>query len=754
MITKIQTARLVISSVGFMQMVFIGLLATLAATVVAVGVSLPAHAADDDIWTKTPGSYPYRTVVATKTETTYKNHRTSSTERCTGHGPSSNGVHESETYTYDGETGRLIKYSRSSSRGHADDQYCKEVITTGWTETINTKYYLMRLVPFTFSPKTTVDKRTSQPGDVVTFTHTIGKTGTPPGTAGPKLTTVGTRSGPLYDYKFGSWLEQWRFERGEGYQDNRTVPSVTKTATSYQTKITIQRDTPIGAKICYETKSIPASERGGEKTSGDGACTTVNRIDFNLVPTVSRDVNGPAEPGEIVNVNYSVQNTRGGAGDKSAPATWKTYGVKVNPGVSTAPISEGALKESTTPDAMITALGGRSKASLFDVDKFQNTQQFAANAKTVVRSNAFQLPIDAASGTKYCFMMYIAPPTLNASPTNRHSTASCISVGKKPKVNIYGGDLSVGRSFANDPVAPNILHSLIRTSVSVLGGTVNKSFGSWTEYDAYAPGEVSGFATASGLQGGHSSTTNDQAQWSKLTFVNIPGKYGNFSGSSSLGVIPDTAVALMNGMKTVKTFTTENSFTIRSSDRSLESGRYNKPTGDLTINVSTLPKGKSVVISVPKGTVTIAGDIKYASGAYSDLTQIPQLVIVAKNITINSNVTNVDSWLIAKAPADTPAGTDGSDALRNPIGVIKTCEVETALTTSLCDKRLTVNGPVMSNFLLLRRTAGLVGAAATTEDQPAEVFNLRADSYLWLYQQGKSDVRAVTTYTRELPVRF
>lgn len=704
-----------------LSVVLLGVVTLSFITTAVFDMPADAQSGSGDIWTTRPSSYPTRTVVDTRTEST--------TEKVW--------VPEKKLCFYGG------------------DHFKECEVTPGyWTDrTVVTKYYLMRLVPFTYTPKTTVDKKTSLPGDVVTFTHTITQTGTPPSTAKARLTTVGTRTGPLHTYTFKNDAARRSFERNPGYQDNRTLPTVTKTAMSYQTVVTIQKDTPIGAKICYETKVAPASENGGERTSSDGACTSVNRIDFNLVPSATRDVNGPAEPGEIVNVNYAVQNTLGNANDQSSPATWKTYGIKVNPGVSTAPITDGAPKESTTPDAMIAALGGRSKASLFDVDKHQNTQQFPANAKTVVGNEVFQLPDDAASGTKYCFMMQIAPPTLNTSPTNRHSTASCISIGKKPKINIYGGDLSVGRSFANDPVAPNVLNSLIRTSVSVRGGTTNKTFGSWTEYDAYAPGEVSGFATASGLQGGLSSTVNDQAQWSKLTFVNVRGEYGNFSGSSSLGTIPDTAAALMNGARTIKTFTTENSFAIRSTDRSLQSGRYDKPTGDLTINASTIPKGKSVIISVPKGTVTIAGDINYASGSYGDITEIPQLVIIAKNITINSSVANVDSWLIAKAPADTPAGTDGSDATKNPIGVIKTCEVETALTTGLCNKRLTVNGPVMSNFLLLRRTAGLVGPSAT-DDQPAEVFNLRADSYLWIYQQGKNSVRAVTTYTRELPVRF
>jgi uncharacterized protein YegL len=162
-------------------------------------------------------------------------------------------------------------------------------------------------------------------------------------------------------------------------------------------------------------------------------------------------------------------------------------------------------------------------------------------------------------------------------------------------------------------------------------------------------------------------------------------------------------------------------------------------TGTLTLNTSTLAPNKTVVLKV-NGTVIIAGNQTYDSnnkGAkYKDISQLPQLVIIANKIIINNAVTNVDAWLIAR----------GSD------GTIQTCEDTSASSINKCTNKLTVNGPVMANHLNLLRTAGS-GTGAASND-PAEVFNLRADAYLWAAAHTIAYGRAQTVYTSELPARF
>lgn len=165
-------------------------------------------------------------------------------------------------------------------------------------------------------------------------------------------------------------------------------------------------------------------------------------------------------------------------------------------------------------------------------------------------------------------------------------------------------------------------------------------------------------------------------------------------------------------------------------------GNYN---GNLTLNASTLGPNKTVILKVT-GTVTIAGNQYYNpnnNGAkFKDASQLPQLVIIANKIIINNAVTNVDAWLVAK-------GTDGT---------VQTCEYTGAQTINTCNNRLTVNGPIMANHLRLLRTAG--SGITSASNEPAEVLNLRSDSYLWANARSVSSGRIQTVNTIELPPRF
>lgn len=606
------------------------------------------------------------------------------------------------------------------------------------------EYVLDPVPPFELTTSTTVDKPTSRVGDVVTFKHSVNKV-SGKFLADNQITWKGipTREGPLYPYTYASVLEKIRANSRKTQLDNRYLSTTTgKGYAGGTTQVTIQKDTPAGVKICYKTSVNPSNNRDGTYTTGN-VCTVVGSADFNLVPSVERDKDGPAEAGESVKVSYYMQNTIGNAKEQSNMVNWRTYGIKVKPGVNIAPITNGAPRENTTPEAMVALLGA-GNGTLFDLDAPKGDSTFPASAKTNVTNKDYKIPDDAPGGTRYCFLMMVAPPNQSGAPTNRHSTASCITVGKKSRIIVYGGDLYVGRHFTDDPSSSRPLNSMIQTSLLTKGGATGKTYGSWTEYDAYAPGPVSGFGTGSGLQGG--APVSSQQSWSKLTFVNVAGKYGAFSSSNTLGAIPDTANAVIDHIPVARNL--ESSVNELSFNADSATGRYQKTDGDLTLNVSTLGKGKSIVVAVPNGRVTIAGNLNYPSGPYGSSKELSQLVIIAKNITINAPVTSVSAWLIAKYPEGATAVTDET---KQEAGVIKTCEVNPPLTVRDCNQPLAINGPIMANQLLLRRTGGMVTA---TEAEAAETFNLRADSYLWLYEQGRSSARAITTYTRELPVRF
>jgi hypothetical protein len=185
---------------------------------------------------------------------------------------------------------------------------------------------------------------------------------------------------------------------------------------------------------------------------------------------------------------------------------------------------------------------------------------------------------------------------------------------------------------------------------------------------------------------------------------------------------------------------------VLSGNRSLDSvpsGTYTTDiTGNLGINASVIDPGKTIVI-VATGTVTIKGDITYNDGPYASVEEIPQVVIKAAEIRIQGSVGNIDAWLIAT--------TSGSS------GKINTCSdvlpENKELTDALCNNPLRINGPVVTDMLYLRRTAGSAGSRAAL-DEPAEIFNLRADAYMWGSGYGTGNSKVQTVYTKELPPRF
>ena len=138
------------------------------------------------------------------------------------------------------------------------------------------------------------------------------------------------------------------------------------------------------------------------------------------------------------------------------------------------------------------------------------------------------------------------------------------------------------------------------------------------------------------------------------------------------------------------------------------------------------------------GTVRIAGNVTYADGPYTDSSQIPQLIIVARNIIIEPAVTEVNAWLLSSG------------------GYVSTCGDASAgylsgITSAVCNQQLKINGPVLTDHLYLRRTAGSdVGNPST----PAEIFNLRPDAYLWAYGTTRDSSAIKTMYLQELPTRF
>ena len=173
------------------------------------------------------------------------------------------------------------------------------------------------------------------------------------------------------------------------------------------------------------------------------------------------------------------------------------------------------------------------------------------------------------------------------------------------------------------------------------------------------------------------------------------------------------------------------------------SGAYT--AGNITIGSSTIT---SNLVIQSTGTVVIAGDITYGGGPYSSVSALPQLVIRARNIIITDAVSQVNAWLVADGYVSTcGAVPDGKAWLQG-------------ITSKTCDKQLRINGPVMAQSLYLRRTYGSQHASPAKNDNnhhlgtPAEIINIRPDTYLWGHARSGGRGSIKTTILRELPPRY
>ena len=261
-------------------------------------------------------------------------------------------------------------------------------------------------------------------------------------------------------------------------------------------------------------------------------------------------------------------------------------------------------------------------------------------------------------------------------------------------------------------------------------------YGSWGEYGVIANGRAdsaSGAGLSSSFNGRSGVTPRD---YNKLTFANIP-KYGNFSSTSS---VPDnfTLPSVRGARGNISGNVDVNS---------LASGEYN--AGNVTLTGSKLSVGKSIVIK-SSGVVRISGDLLYTDT--NDVRQLPQLIIYAKNIIIEPSVGEVNAWLITQK--------DGYVSTCGAVININTGSWLSGVSDVSCGKQLKINGPIKTGRLFLRRTYGGKHASSAKNDPnmhpgtPAEIINLRADTYIWAYNNYRNTGAISTMNVRELPPRY
>lgn len=349
---------------------------------------------------------------------------------------------------------------------------------------------------------------------------------------------------------------------------------------------------------------------------------------------------------------------------------------------------------------------------------------------------------DLSVGTRVCYALSVRPYTNNNTLNYwAHGEPKCVVVAKKPKVQVRGGDLVVGRGILGTTASPNVIAGTTLLG-STPAGAAGPLFGSWSEYGLVAKGRVSGMASGSGYVNGATSTS--LCDVSLLTFNNKPTATSTGCPANSVGnyTIGSTTPRTIASKYPAASATQSLTGTINVSARQ---GFYNT-TGSIELIGTTINPGRWIIINAGNNDVTIRGNILYGNGPITQAINIPQLVVIARNIIIADSVTQVDAWLFASG-----SGTEGR---------LNTCAVQSGGTfnqtaeprADVCASPLTVNGPVAANHLLLRRTNG-AGTGIDAGD-PAEIFNLRPDAYLWATAVNSEAGRLPTINTTELPPRY
>ncbi len=462
-----------------------------------------------------------------------------------------------------------------------------------------------------------------------------------------------------------------------------------------------------------------------------GTRTVSGCVNFNLTPSVSTNTSGAVEAGAIIGVNPSVHNS---GTTISTNVAWELNSFRVSP---TNNVPTYSNYDSNNVPCLFYVGAGVSNCGL------------ASFSSGGVSSNTFRFPVgthnytartavmdDLPAGTKVCYTLSVKPRA-HDSDQWRHSAPACVVIGKRPKVQIHGGDLMVGRFIGQTGSSS----SNVRTSTTVKSvSNTARTFGSWVEYGIFATGSITGTASGSAYAGSAGLEGATVCNTSRLSFTSAGSltcstttPKGYYQTSTP---IPDVAASFP---VTSAVSSLGNNPNVDLGDTNLR-GLYTA-TGNVNITGGNVQAGRWVVLHAPNSTVTITGNITYAGDTITQIENIPQVVIIARNINIDGGVSNVDAWLVAK-------GGTGQ-------GKINTCssvDEDANLSVNICNQPLTVNGPVMARTLLLRRTAG--SESGNSSGDPAEVFNLRPDAYLWAVARALETSRAQTVYTTELPPRF
>lgn len=541
----------------------------------------------------------------------------------------------------------------------------------------------------------------AEPGGIVTWTHVASITGA-------------TKTNYEVDYSQvnGSGLPPGLLQFGTF--PLASLPGVSDSQTS---TLAITQD-EVDTSVCRLTRADPRNQVGTNSIDSAEVCVFVP-YNYQLTPSISTASSDAVEGGSEVTVDVSIDNS---GVTKSKLTEWVITEMEVVAGSGAAGVPNPDGGNSDIDPCGTYFLNGTTTCGVIASGSSVFATDGSVLSGDILNSQTRDID-DLPIGTRLCFALSVRDRASDDSQW-AHSAPVCVVIGKKPKVQVLGGDLAVGRgqSESSDIVTA--------TTIKTLDG-VQRTFGSWSEYGVLSNGIITGMGSGSAYVNG--SISSDFCTASLLSFTNADSAVcaaaspkGNYV---SLGNLPDIGTA----------FTIDDSTPSFSGLSDSVNRHVVTASSTITLTGGTIEAGDWLVINAPNETVNITGDITYTTDELSGIDDIPQLVIIANRINIAGSVNQIDAWLIA-------SGKDG---------IITTCSdvtVDAPLTVDDCSDQLTVNGPVIAKSLYLRRTFGADPGPGSSN--PAEIFNLRPDAYLWSIARASESSRAQSVYTTELPPRF
>ena len=340
---------------------------------------------------------------------------------------------------------------------------------------------------------------------------------------------------------------------------------------------------------------------------------------------------------------------------------------------------------------------------------------------------------DVSAGNEFCVTAKIMPATSGEESPNMdgegdkqwsEAKSMCYTVAKRPTLQVWGGNV-----YSNGNIKTNIADK--RRLKDPEGNEVSGGhyiFGSWAELGVIANGSVTGFASGAGY-GYNNDYVNLSNHSVGFNFCNVSTLSFANSGCSnkSTGGLGSNAIAnkITNDQESIVDKLLQMIETADDNNNIRKISDLND-LGDLNSGTTLIDKDNDFAID---------RNIIYG-GNYNALEAMPKVVIHAKNITINCDVTRIDALLIADEDVKTCNSDDENEENKS---------------------QLRINGAIIAKRLIANRTYG-AGTGANSGD-PAEIINFDPSLYLW--GMKSSDETSLnksnnidTVYIRELAPRY